>query len=137
MVRRGTTKAENTEISEDAVDKVATALANLGDPPRKARLTKTDTVAHLYDSIAALKARGWTLAQIAQVFRDNGVIVTYATVRKVFSDVEKAQGKKPRKASRTYAANYVPVPAASPAGTQAPTSQEGARQGGNASQKNQ
>src|SRR5689334_4127419 len=137
MVRRGTTKPEDTGVSKDVVDKVARALADLGDPPKKARLTKTDAVAHLYDSIAALKARGWTLAQIAQVFRDNGVGVTDATVRKAFSDVEKARGNKPKKARRSYAASRTPVPAASPAATPASDSQEVTRQGGNATQERQ
>jgi hypothetical protein len=98
-------------------------------PPTDADVTKQEAVKMLAGELASLQRRGYTLEQIAESLKGEGLELTTPTLKSYLARA-KAGRKRYRPASAVTPSPTLPMPAAPRAATAAPTKKESPAKGG-------
>jgi hypothetical protein len=101
---------QSIAMSLEQVEELRTALKTAPDPPaRPINATKQETVRLLFGEIQALQRRGYTLEQVADLFREEGIPLTTQTLKNYLARAKAL--RKGRAAKRAKAGRGVKEPA--------------------------
>jgi hypothetical protein len=101
-------------ISREQIEQLRAALKKAPEaPPRGADTTKQEAVRLLVGEIQALQRRGYLLEQVAEMFRNGGLVLTTPTLKSYLS---RAKGGQKRRRTRQRAETGRGPKAPGPAG---------------------
>ncbi|HVV50571.1 MAG TPA: hypothetical protein VHO06_12975 [Polyangia bacterium] len=113
-------------MRSELIEELRTALKTApAPPPRPVNTTKQEIVRQLVAEIQAIQRRGYTLEQVAGVFRGKGFVLTTPTLKNYLARAKAHRKGTARKKAKTEGGAKAPAPAAGALGVSAPDTGSG------------